>query len=88
MAKTTLADVEDKVRDLIVAQSAYEDIPGIQKFDRVVNEVVEWLDDRAKWGFAGPLERVLEGADGFAFRWIARVVVQLAYVRLKNSGRI
>lgn len=75
--------IEKAVLDVAVANA-----PGSEKFDKVVEEVSAWVDERVKWKWAGPLEPVLEAADGPAIKKMLVIPIQMVYEELKNAGRL
>jgi hypothetical protein len=76
-----------KLEELIL-DIAKEGLPGEAKLKKVVHRAADWLDERAKWGFLGPLGIAAEAADGPAFRKILWIPAQWAYDSLKLRGLV
>ena len=78
-------EVERRILD-----TAVEALPGEDKMDRVLDHVVDWLDEQIR--FKGPVGTFAEAVSDFVIRQILRPIieglVQDAFDRLRSEGRV
>ena len=73
-----------------ILQVAVGALPGDDKMARVLDYIVDWLDEQIR--FKGPLGSFAEAASDFAIRQMLRPVleglVQDSFDRLRSEGRV
>lgn len=83
--RLNLDGLRDKALDAVRRSEAIGG-PGEAKFDRAVEEVVQWLDDQLRFG-SGPVGVVAEALTDAALRLIAGPGVEWAWAQLFGKDK-
>lgn len=86
MKDITLKDIRDAARPLVL-RAASEAIPGEAKMDKVLDELVEWLDKQIRpkqlWA-----EKLTDWVIRKPFRWFVELVAQEVFDELRAAGEV